>query len=369
VLALRSRPGRLDALVAVLACVLGLWLMAENLAWDDVPDAGPLAIPAILAVTIPVLWRSVAPLAALAAVTVALAAHVLAFGTLIRCGLVFPVAWVLAFSAGARLERRDARIGLALALAAELVMALDDGAVGPEVLLLFGPVTWAVWRVGRVVRERGELVAELQARTAELREARDERARLEVATDRARLSGELDRLLQRRLGELAVLAERGERAREPDAARELLLEIERASRRTLEEMRAVVGVLREDGEAPVAPQPTLTGLDRLLTEAGGRARLRIEGHPRALPPGVELSAYRVVEQLLAALDAAGGVDVCVAFRDAALEIRVAGPARGRAVAAIERARERVELHRGTLVADLREGRAEAVAELPVLVPA
>jgi signal transduction histidine kinase len=365
----RPRISALDVLIAALASVLGVWMMAINLSWDDVPDVSPLALPAIFAVTLPLVWRSVAPLPALAAATAALTAHVVLFGGLVRCGLVFPVAWVFAFALGARLERRDARAGLALVLVFELVMALDDGVVGPEVLVLFGPLTWAVWRVGRVVHERGVLVAELQARTAELREARDERARLEVATDRARLSGELDRLLQHRLGELAALADRGRDTPEPEAAHALLVEIEQASRRTLDEMRSVVGVLREDGQAPVAPQPTLTRLDRLLAEAGGHARLRIEGSPRVLPAGVELSAYRVIEQLLTALDAAGDLDVCVAFGDDALELRVSGPAQRRAGAAIERARERVELHRGTLVADLREGRAEAVAQLPLLVPA
>jgi signal transduction histidine kinase len=362
----RRRIGRLDVLLAVLATAFGVWLLADGLGGDDV---GPLATGAIVAFTLPLLWRSVAPLGALAAAAAALALHVALFGEVVRCGIVLPVTWVLAYSAGARLQGRSARIGLVLAALVLAVMIVDDGAVGPEVLLLLVPVTAAVWGVGRVVAARGALVVELQARTAELREARDARARLEVATDRARLSGELDRLLQRRLGELAALAEQGERTREPAAARELLVEIERASRRTLEEMRAVVGVLREDGHAPVSPQPALTHLDRLLRDAGDHARLRIVGNPRVLPAGVELSAYRVVEQLLAALDAAGDVEVTVGFGDDALELRVSGPARRRPGAAIERARERVELHRGTLVADLRDGRAEAVAQLPVLVGA
>ena len=226
----------------------------------------------------------------------------------------------------------------------------------------------AIWAIGRIVRSRKQMAGELEARTAELRDARDERARMEVASDRARLSGELDELLQRRLGELARLADEGSRPSDAAGAAATLAEIERASRRTLEEMRAIVGVLRDDSsEVPTAPQPTLTHLQALLVRAKGTdARLTVEGNPRVLPPGVELSAYRIAEQLLAALDDAPDVEVRVRFGDEALELAVSGPARRRAKASIERARERVRLEQGTLEATVRGGRAEAAVSLPVL---
>jgi signal transduction histidine kinase len=209
---------------------------------------------------------------------------------------------------------------------------------------------------------------ELAARTAELRAARDERARLEVATDRARISAELDELLQRRLGELARMADEGARPSDPATATATLRGIEHASRRTLEEMRAVVGVLREhDPEAPTGPPPTLTHLEALLLRAkGGDARLTVEGNPRVLPPAVELSAYRIVEQLLDALEDAPDVEVRVRFGEDALELAVSGPARRRAKASIARARERARLQQGTLEATVRGGRAEAAVSLPVL---
>lgn len=92
------------------------------------------------------------------------------------------------------------------------------------------------------------------------------------------------------------------------------------------------------------------------------------GSSHALPPGVELSAYRIVEQLLDTIDDAPGVQVQVRFGEDALELRVAGPARrGQgAASALERARERALLHHGTLRASTRGGRAESVALLPVL---
>ena len=201
-----------------------------------------------------------------------------------------------------------------------------------------------------------------------MREARDKRTRLEVATERSRLSGELDELLQRRLGELAGMADDGARPTDPATATATLVEIESQSRRTLEEMRAVLGVLRDDGsDLPTEPQPTLTHLEALLKRAkGDDARLTVEGSPHVLPAGIELSAYRIVEHLLAALDDAPGVEVRVSFRDNALELAVSGPARRRAKEAIERARDRVELHQGTLDATTQGRRAEAVVSLPLL---
>ena len=105
----------------------------------------------------------------------------------------------------------------------------------------------------------------------------------------------------------------------------------------------------------------------IVQAKGTDAHLMVEGSPRALPAGIELSAYRIVEHLLGALDDAPGVDVRVRFGDSALEVTVAGQAtRRRDIgAAIERARERAQLHRGTLEATVDGGRARAVAELPL----
>jgi hypothetical protein len=339
---------------------------------DPEVNASVLAVPVFLLITVPVAWRRSAPIAALVAVFAALLLHIALFGSVVRCGVMFPLIFLLAFAAGAVLERREALLGLGLALAITATMVVADAADDiVSGLPFFLPLTAAIWGIGRLVHSRGRFAAALAERTNELREARDERARLEVTADRARLSGDLDELLQRRLGELARLADAGARPNDPAAANAAFVEIERQGRSTLEEMRSLVGVLRNEQDgAPTAPQPTLTYLDALLVRAkGAGAHLDVEGNPRVLPAGVELSAYRVVEHLLDALDDVGGVDVRVVFTDNALQLVVSGPARKRYAAAIERARERVELHRGTLTAHVRDGRAEAVASLPVAVGA
>jgi signal transduction histidine kinase len=358
--------GRLDVAIAVALSALGLLLMYGN-ATDAEVDASWLAMPVFLAVTVPLLWRRAAPLQAMAAVAVAVAVHIALFGSVVRCGVVFPVVGVLVFTIAARFDRTTALWALAGGLAIIVGMSAAD-AQGWGVVGLLVPLTLVAFALGRVAYARSRMVGELKDRTQELRAARDERARLEVATDRTRLSGELDALLARRLGELTQLAEAGPAiAGDGAAATATLAQIEQSSRATLEEMREIVGVLRDD-EAPTSPAPTLTSLRALvLRDKGDGARLTVEGSPRVLPAGVELSAYRIVEHLLSALDDSPGVEVGVRFGEDALEIRVAGHAarRGDVGAALSRARERAQLHRGTLDARTRGGRAEAVALLPV----
>jgi signal transduction histidine kinase len=358
--------GRLDIAIAVALSALGLLLMYGNATDADV-DASWLALPVFLGVTIPVLWRRAAPLQAMAAVAVAVVVHIALFGSVVRCGVVFPVVGVLVFTIAARFERTTALWALAGALAIIFAMGAADE-TGFGVVSLLVPLTLVAFGLGRVAHARSAMVGELKDRTQELRAARDERARLEVATDRTRLSGELDALLARRLGQLTQLADAGPAlAGDGAAATATLAQIEEASRATLDEMREIVGVLRDD-DAPTSPVPTLTSLRALvLRDKGDAARLVVEGSPRVLPAGVELSAYRIVEHLLSALDDAPGVEVGVRFGEDALEIRVAGPAgrRGDVGVALGRARERAQLHRGSLDAHTRGGRAEAIALLPV----
>jgi glucose-6-phosphate-specific signal transduction histidine kinase len=171
------------------------------------------------------------------------------------------------------------------------------------------------------------------------------------------------------MAELTELADGHAEAWGEDAVN-ALAEIESRSRATLDEMRSVVGALRQDGvEAPLAPQPTLTELEALLLRAkGSDAQLSVEGNPRVLPAAVELSAYRIVEQLLDALADSPDIEVRIRFADAALELEVSGPASRRADQALERARERVALHAGSLRTTVRHGRTQAVVSLPLLAP-
>jgi signal transduction histidine kinase len=375
--------GRRDVALAALLSMLGLYLMYSDHTSRSDGHASYFAMPVFLLVTLPILWRRAAPLEAIAAAFAGILVSIALFGTITRCGVVFPVMWLLIFAAGARLELRQALFALVLALCAIPVMASADSALSVGVhgevnnflnVLPFMVVSAIVWGVGRLVYSRGRLAVKLQGQTEELRRVRDDRARLEVATDRARLSGELEELLHRRLGELALLADTAGDTDDAAATTARLAGIERDSRQTLDEMRALVEVLRDDDQldGPIAPQPTLTSLDALIVQTrGAGAQLTVEGNSRALPAGVELSAYRIVEHVLGALDDMPGVDVTIRFADNTLEVDVSGPASRRRdiSAAIERARERAQLHQGKLEATIGGGRAQAVAELPLMAMA
>jgi hypothetical protein len=365
------RLGWRDVALAALFCAGSVVFIIGDMRSDAHKPSVAAAIffPLIF---VPLAWRRVAPLAAVGATLGALIAHAAFFGEMVRCGIVIPLTMVLVFSVGAQLAGRQGFIGLALALGIHLTICLTDSPDGAplEAMIFLVPITVAVWGGGCLLRSRSAITRSLAERTSELREARDRRARLEVTSDRARVSAELDELLQRRLGELAALAEAGGQSSDPAAAAAALQEIESESRRTLDQMRTVVGVLRDDASGlPPAPQPTLMHLEALLLQArGSESRLMVEGSPRVLPAGVELSAYRIVEHLLDALEDAP-VEVRVRFGEDALELAVSGSARRPDAAAIKRARERVQLHRGTLSATAHGGRAEAVASLPMFAGA
>ena len=364
---------RRDVAIALLFAAIGvpgIALLQEGPHGVTLP-AKPVMGLLILLATVPVLWRRRAPLIAAAGTLVGTAIHVIAYGTIGRCGLLLPLFFVESFAVAAWLDRDEALVGLGIVLAASVVCLSSDSAAGWEGLTIAVPVTLAVWFIGRVVRSRSGMVARLRARNVELRDQRETNALLEVENDRLRLSGELDELLRTRLSELTQLAEAGTRGEEEQ--RPALARIEAESRATLEQMRAIVGLLRDGDASTTEPQPTLAHLDALLLNAkGAEARLTVTGEPRMLPAGLELSAYRVVEHLLSATGDAPDVQVDVDFGSESIEVTVSGPVPGsrrRSEAALDRARERLALHHGSLASEVAGGRTRATAALPLLVTA
>jgi signal transduction histidine kinase len=360
-----------DVAVTAGLAALGVLLMVENIYGDDptvqIDSRSWWMVPVFVAATLPVLWWRRNLLAAVAGSVAAMTAHDLLFGHVVRCGAGLPLAFVLAFLAGLRYERRRSlgALGLVAALVGA-VLALDSVA-GPDLIPLAVLVAGVVWGIGQVARSRSLLAQELRRRNEELRTLRDRRAVLEVAGDRARVSRELEAVLDERLGRLEALADAAAVTTDPEGARAALVTLEEDSRRALDDMREVVGVLR-GGEVALAPTPSVAQLDALLARLG-RGRLAVRGEPRLLPASVELSAYRIVEHLVPVLatDAAAPAAVLVRFDDDALQIEVTGRvARGAELrAALSRARERARLHAGSLDVKVARGQAVVVAHLPV----
>ena len=229
--------------------------------------------------------------------------------------------------------------------------------------------------VRRVVRDR-----EQRAQLAE--RERDLAAREAVAEERARIARELHDVVAHSVSVMVVQAQAGTRLLdEPERLRGAFSSIEASGREALVELRRLLGILRTDDEQlAIGPQPGLDSLEALVEqvrEAGLPVELRVEGEPVQLPPGVDLSAYRIVQEALTnALKHAGQAEaeVVVRYRASSLELEVVD--NGAAAAATVSGsgsghgligmRERVALCGGVLEAGARNGHGYAVrARLPL----
>jgi signal transduction histidine kinase len=214
---------------------------------------------------------------------------------------------------------------------------------------------------GRALRSRVLLQRELREK-AELAESeREARARAAVGDERVRIASELQAVVANGVSAMVVQAEAvpvlvgsGDTAR----AAQALTVIEETGRDALAEMRRLLGVLRRDGEGPaLAPQPTLARADALVArarESGLAVSMHVEGEPRALPAGVDLAAYRVVQEALAAAaraDGAASAEVTLRYGDRDVEVEVVDDRAGGGgpdAPALVAMRERVGLYGGVL---------------------
>jgi signal transduction histidine kinase len=163
----------------------------------------------------------------------------------------------------------------------------------------------AGWWLGDGARRRQEAVAAARQRAAELEQAREELARRAVTEERLRIARELHDVVAHSMSIIAVQSGVGVHVldSQPEEARKALAAVEATSRQALVEMRRLLGVLRQEAEprGSLAPAPGLAELEALAGEvarAGVRVEVRIEGAPGRLPAGLDLSAYRIVQEAL-----------------------------------------------------------------------
>jgi signal transduction histidine kinase len=294
----------------------------------------PLAVLAAL-ITVPLAWRQRAPFGALLAVGAA--GWVLGTGRPDLNPLYTFVAVVVAvFSVGAHAAPRRAVAGCALVILTYWVGAVQDNArhPGQHGLGDFIYVTFLLggaWLLGRALRGRGERAAQLEQRAARLEADQQAQAQAAVAAERARIARELHDVIAHSVSVMVIQAGAAEQLLEetPERARGPLLAVQDTGRQTITELRRLLGILRADGpELSLAPQPGLASLDLLLAEmrqAGLPVRLRIEGQVGPLPPGVDLAAYRIVQEALTnTLRHAGPAhaDVLVRYQKHALELEI-----------------------------------------------
>ena len=364
----RTSPVAIDrALAAVL--LVGAW--AELLVAGV--DKGPVWLGLLLATgyTAPFALRRRHPVL----VTVVVTGCVVLMSATVRdatpLATPFAAILLLSYGVGAYAEGRASLAGIAILLAGIAgVSSLEPKTAAGDYIfpMSFGAIGWLI---GRAVRTRTLLTEELHEAAVREQEAHERAAAEAAAAERRRIAREMHDVVAHSVSVMVIQAGGARRilARDPARAVAAAAQIERTGREALGEMRRLLGVLHHEdvSQAVLAPQPSMGALDALIARAraaGLSVELSETGERRSLPAGLDLAAYRVVQEgLTNALKYAGGADTAVAVRWGAdaLELEIAdrgpGPAGERSGAGhgLVGMRERVRLYGGTIEAGPREG--------------
>jgi signal transduction histidine kinase len=324
-----------------------------------------ISIPTVAVLVLPLFARRRFPFAAPAAYW--LLAMAISFGDgllLAFIGSLGVVGLASAFLLGNLRNPLKAGAGLIVLLAGIVVVVYNIP--GPQTVgdFLFIPLRFVVaWVAGYALRERAERAEAAEERAFHAELERETTARIAVAEERTRIARELHDIVAHAVS-VMVLQVGAVRHNLPAASEDhdLLRGVERAGRTALAEMRRLLAAMRREGdEAELSPQPGLDGLDSLLDEvnrAGLPVELHVDGTPFPLPRGIDLSAYRIVQEgLTNALKHAhaSDVDVTVRYRPDELEIEVRDNGQGSATNGdlghgLIGIRERVMLYDGKMTA-------------------
>jgi signal transduction histidine kinase len=280
------------------------------------------------------------------------------------------------YALGAYCVARERVIGIAVLLVGLFVV----GIVGiPDAsttnVVLSGGFFLAAYFFGTAMQHRRLYAEQMEERASLLERERDEEAQRAVAEERLRIAQELHDVVAHSMGVIAVQAGVGAHVidNDPAEAKRSLEAISRTSRSTLSEIRRMLGVLREDDGAEYAPAPGLADLDRLVRDvrsAGVDVDVALAGTRCELPPGVDFTAYRIVQEALTnVLKHAGPAraTVTIGYEPDALAVEVADDGRGvngRAVGGghgLMGMRERVSVYGGSFEAGPRNGGGFRVA--------
>jgi signal transduction histidine kinase len=190
----------------------------------------------------------------------------------------------------------------------------------------------AAWLVGWNLRRRRARWTELRARAERLEREREEEARRAVTEERLRIARELHDVIAHSMSVIAVQSAVGNHVidTQPTEARQALAAIEATSRSALTEMRRLLGVLRQAGEprGSLTPAPGLADLTSLVSQVqdtGLKVWINVEGERGSVPPGVDLSAYRVIQEALTNVIKHAGsaaASVTIRYRDDSVTVEI-----------------------------------------------
>jgi signal transduction histidine kinase len=362
----RLSPFTVDVAMAVAIAAFGL---AEFLVRVPDHERSPVSVVALTGAYLAIAFRRRAPFrAAVAMFALFIVTNVVLVSleplNVPLCGVLL-MAWAL----GRQLPTtRLALAGLALVVVALEIVIVTMEEQGPTDY--FFPCAFAVvaWVAGRAVRLRSELTEELHEAAVRAEEAHEAELARAAAEERRRIAREMHDVVAHSVSVMVVQAGGARRILDQDPARAIdaAVHIEETGRAALVEMRRLLGMLGHQDDATRAPQPTFAEVGALVRrsrQAGQPVELMVLGEPRSLPAGIDLAAYRVIQEgLTNALRHANGTptEITVRWAPDAIELAVAdrGPGLvdgGEAGHGLVGMRERVRLYGGELWTGRRDG--------------
>ena len=369
-------PGRADALLAGLLLIEGATEIVVLSKLDSSRLALALGLLTVMATALAVRRRF--PLAVLI-VVFALQPVMQSFGPDLTEQVAGPFFWLLlaGYTLGANTDGRRLWAGAVYVIVALTVNStvddFHDGAtsyLSTICLVGLGPILF-----GQALRNRARLNRALHAKAERAKQERAAAADAAALAERTRIAGELHDVVAHALSAMTVQASAARRMAERDPARAEAAFglVETTGREALTELRRLLGVLRrEDEELALAPQPSLahiTSLIRSARAAGLPVELRVDGEPFPLPAGVDLTAYRLIQEALRRAHEAGGAGSASVGLDygrpgeVRIEVADDGAATGRRLLGL---RERVAVYGGELQTAAPDGGGWRVAaRLPV----
>ncbi len=367
-----------SALAGIIAAPLVAFALGAILGLISSKVASPELLP-MLAVIAPIAIRRRQPLLAISIQLVVLAATLPFWPDVAERFPVSIAILLAAYSTGAYSRARLASIGVVALGSVTLLIATIHGGTGYSFLLL--DLAWLIGNALRAERRNHTLVAE---RAEQLEREHDAARRAAAAEERARIAREMHDIIAHSVSVMTVQAEAARRvmSTQPGAAAEALRTVSVSGHQTLTELRRLLGLLGEGSEEPLGPQPGLADLPNLVhgvSSAGLQVELNVEGEPQALPPGLDLTAYRVIQEALTnSLKHSGRAHtkVTVRYGESDIRIEVADHGLARSTGDVEGAgrglvgmRERVAIYGGEMEATPEPSGFGVRVRLPLAAPA
>jgi signal transduction histidine kinase len=334
----RVNPHAVDFVLALTFTVAALWTVAERVGDEnEFRDDDFLGIALLLLQTVSIAARSVFPLGALIVSVAAISLHISIGYQGVPAGTFS--ALIIVYSAASLTDTRQGILAALITFAGVTIYyATDRSDPGPVQAIVTYSTYAAGWGLGMYSRGRREYTNLVEEQASLLERERELQAREAVADERARIARELHDIVGHALNLIVIQSGGAQRVLQskPELARDSLVSIESAGRQALTDMERMLGILRATGEVDdgLSPQPGLGQVQQLaadVTQAGLPVDVVVEGTSRPLPPSVDLSAYRIIQEALTnALKHAGPARarVTIHHRPESLELEVSDDGRG-----------------------------------------